>query len=147
MVLTGDSTHKQHIVEYLKHATRNRLVFCHEPIEGLSFLNLGKVLATALAGEDLRSPMIAYAAEDTLSEVFSSSQNDFQIGCYLALYNIGVLFEPELEFNLKSTLDNASINKTIIICSDGVIQSDKYYFLQPGDDVFIDLKGLSYIEI
>lgn len=147
MALTGDSTHKQHIVEYLKHATRNRLVFCHEPIEGLSFLNLGKVLATALAGEDLRSPMIAYAAEDTLSEVFSTSQNDFQIGCYLALYNIGVLFEPKLEFNLKSTLDNASINKTIIICSDGVIQSDKYYFLQPGDDVFIDLKGLSYIEI
>ena len=69
MALTGDSTHKQHIVEYLKHATRNRLVFCHEPIEGLSFLNLGKVLATALASEDLRSPMIAYAAEDTLSGI------------------------------------------------------------------------------
>ena len=147
MVLTGDSTHKQHIVEYLKHATRNRLVFCHEPIEGLSFLNLGKVLATALAGEDLRSPMIAYAAAATLSEFFSSSQNDLQIGCYLALFNIGILFEPELEFNLKSTLDNASINKTIIICSDGVILSDKYFFLQPGDEVFIDLKGLSYIEI
>ena len=123
------------------------MVFCHEPVEGLTFLNLGKVLATALRGENLRSAMIAYAAEDTLAEILSTPHNDSRIGDYVALYNIGVLFEPALELNLKSTLENASTNKTIIICSDGMIQSDKFYFLQPGDGMLIDLKGLSYIEI
>jgi len=123
------------------------LVFCHESIEGLTFLNLGKVLASALSSENLRSPMIAYAAEDILTEILSTPQYDSRIGHYMALDNIGILFEPELELNLKSTLENASTNKTIIIRSDGVILSDKFYFLQPDDGMIIDLKGLSYIEI
>ena len=144
---SGENIHIEQIAQYRQQATRNRLVFCHEPVEGLIFLNLGKVLATALRSENLRSAMIAYTAEDTLAEILSTPQNDSRIGDYVALYNIGILFEPALELNLKSTLDNASTNKTIIIRSDGVIQSDKFYFLQPGDGTLIDLKGLSYIEI
>ena len=147
MVVTGNSTSIQHIVEYLQQATRNRLVFCHEPIEGLTFVDLGKALATSLTGENLHSPTIAYTAEDVLAEILSSPQIDSQIGNYVALENIGILFEPELEFNLKSILDNASTNKTIVVCSDGTILSDKFYFFQPGDGVFIDLGGLSYMEI
>ena len=146
-VVTGNSTSIQNIVEYLKQATRNRLVFCHEPIKGLTFVDLGKVLAVALSGENLHSPTIAYTAEDVLAEILSSPQNDSQIGSYVALENIGILFEPELEFNLNSILDNASTNKTIVVCSDGTILSDKFYFFQPGDGVFIDLGGLSYMEI
>ena len=147
MVVTGNSVSIQHIVEYLQQATHNRLVFCHEPIEGLTFVDLGKALATSLAGENLHSPTIAYTAEDVLAEILSSPQIDSQIGNYVALENIGILFEPELEFNLKSILDNASTNKTIVVCSDGTILSDKFYFFQPGDGVFIDLVGLSYLEI
>ena len=146
-VESGENIRIQQIAQYLQQATRNRLVFCHEPIDGLTFLNLGKVLATALRNENLRSPMIAYTAEDTLAEILSTLQNDSRIGNYVALYNIGILFEPALELNLKSTLENASTNKTIIIRSDGTIRSDKFYFLQPGDGLFIDLKGLSFIEI
>ena len=122
-------------------------MFCHEPIEGLTFVDLGKALATSLTGENLHSPTIAYTAEDVLAEILSSPQNDSQIGNYVALENIGILFEPELEFNLKSILDNASTNKTIVVCSDGTILSDKFYFFQPGDGVFVDLAGLSYMEI
>ena len=146
MVDTG-SPSKQRIVAYLQQTTRNRLVFCHELIEGLTFVNLGKELSTAIACGNLRSPMIAYTAEDALVEILSSPQNDFEIGSYVAIDNIGIVFEPELEFNLKTTLDNASTNKTIIIRSDGIIQSDKFFFLQPGDGTFIDLEGLSYMEI
>lgn len=91
--------------------------------------------------------MIAYAAEDALTEILSYPLNDIQIGSYVAIENIGILFEPEFEINIKSTLDNASKDKTIIIRSDGIIQSDKFFFLQPGDGTFIDLVGLSYIEI
>lgn len=91
--------------------------------------------------------MIAYTAEDALVEILSLPRKDFEIGSYVAIDNIGIVFEPELEFNLKTTLDNASTNKTIIIRSDGIIQSDKFFFLQPGDGTFIDLEGLSYMEI
>ena len=135
------------IADYLAQATRNRLVFCHEQIEGLTFVNVGKVLAESLVKQDLRSPMIAYMAEEVLDEILSSTKVDDEIGSYVALDNIGVLFEPDLAFNLKSVIDSASTNKVVIILSDGIIKSNRYYFLQEGDASFIDLHGLSYIEI
>ena len=135
------------IADYLAQATRNRLVFCHEQIAGLTFVNLGKALAESLVKQDLRSPMIAYMAEEVLDEILSSTKVDDEIGSYVALDNIGVLFEPDLAFNLKSVIDSASTNKVVIIHSDGIIKSDRYYFLQEGDASFIDLHGLSYIEI
>jgi len=91
--------------------------------------------------------MIAYAAEDALAEILSLTQEDSHIGTYVAIENIGILFEPDLGFNLKSTLDSASTNKTIIICSNGMVKDDKFLFFQEGDGYFIDLKGLSYLEL
>jgi len=91
--------------------------------------------------------MIAYAAEDALAEILSLTQEDSHIGTYIAIENIGILFEPDLGFNLKSTLDSASTNKTIIICSNGMVKDDKFLFFQEGDGYFIDLKGLSYLEL
>lgn len=138
---------KKDIVNYLSQATRNRLVFCHKAIEGITFINMGKELSERLVEENPRSPQIAYAAEDALNDIISSASNDAEIGSYIALDNIGILFEPSLAFNLKSTFDNASTNKVVIILSEGIIKSDCFYFLQEGDDSIIDLRGLSYIEI
>ena len=101
---------KQQIAQYLAQAARNRLVFCHKHIEGLIFTDVGKVIANALKDENLRSQMVAYAAEDFLTDILSSPQIDASIGKYVALENIGILFEPELGFNLKATLDNAGAN-------------------------------------
>ena len=138
---------KQQIAQYLAQAARNRLVFCHKHIEGLIFTDVGKVIANALKDENLRSQMVAYAAEDFLTDILSSPQIDASIGKYVALENIGILFEPELGFNLKATLDNASTNKTIIICSEAQIKDNRLYFLQEGDSFSVDLTGLSYLEI
>ncbi len=139
-------TVKQQIADFSQ-STRNRLVFCHEKIEGICYVNIGKVLAESLVHEDLKSPIIAFTAEDLISGIMSSEEVDSKIGSYLAIYNIGILFEQSLGLNLKSILDSVSKNKTLIICSDGTIDSNHYYFLQKGDPSFIDLTGLSFIEI
>lgn len=135
------------ISDYLVQTTRNRLIFCHEHIEGLSFINVGKTLAEGLASQNLRSPMIAYIAEEILSDILSANNIDAEIGPYVALDNIGILFEPELAFNLRTVIDNASTNKAVFIHSDGFINSDRFYFQQEGDSFSIDLQGLSYIDI
>ena len=135
------------IVDYISQASRNRLVFCHEHIEEITFTNVGEVIAKALKEENINSPMIAYAAEDILSDILSFVKIDPSIGKYVALENIGILFEPELGFNLKATIDNASTNKTIIICSEAQIKNNCLFFYQEGDKYSIDLNGLSYIEI
>lgn len=104
-------------------------------------------MAKALREENLRSQMIAYIAEDVLSEILSYVQIDPFIGKYVALDNIGILFEPELSFNLRAALDNASTSKSIIICSNAFIKDNRLFFCQEGDNYSIDLTGLSYIEI
>ena len=140
-------TEKEKIREYLAQANRNRLVFCHDRLKDLFFTNVGRTISNLLSNENLRSSMVAYAAEDVLNEILTLTQEDDLIGKYVAMDNIGILFEPELGFNLKSILDSASTNKTIIICSDGIVKDDKFLFFQEGDDYCIDLKGLSYIEL
>ncbi len=138
---------KDIVFKYIQQATRNRLVFCHTHVEGLNFVDIGRELSKRLANENLRSQMVAYSAEDILSDILSSPQIDSLIGHYVAIDNIGILFEPDLALNLESTLDGASTNKTVILCSDGSIHSNKFFFFQPGDKYLIDLKDLSYIEI
>lgn len=91
--------------------------------------------------------MIAYIAEEILSDILSANNIDAEIGPYVALDNIGILFEPELAFNLRTVIDNASTNKAVFIHSDGFINSDRFYFQQEGDSFSIDLQGLSYIDI
>lgn len=135
------------IANYLSQSTRNRLVFCHAPIERLTFANIGVALSAALKTEDLRSPLIAYTAEDILGELMSSYHTDALIGSYVAIENIGILFEPNLGFNLKSLFDNYSRERVLIICSEGTIHNHCFYFYQDGDGYAIDLKDLSYIEI
>ena len=133
---------KTEIYQYLSQTTRNRIVFCHEEIPGLTFINVGKELSEAIAHEDLRSSMVSYAAEDALSSLLSRRYSDEIIGVYLALTNIGIFFESELGFNLRKMIASESINRTLIICSRGEITNNHYYFYTEGADASIDLTGL-----
>jgi hypothetical protein len=138
---------KEQIKDYLSQTSRNRLVFCHEHIDGLIYVDVGRTMSESLAKENLRSPMIAYAAEDLLSDILSATNVDSSIGCYIALENIGILFEPELGFNLRTVFENTSTNKTLIICYGGHIYNNDFYFLTDNDVSNINLQGLSYLEI
>ena len=133
------------ISQYIAHTTRNRIVFCREEIPGLTFVNVGKELSEALANDDLKSPMISYAADDALTNLLSRRYTEDTIGSYLALNNIGILFEQELGFNVRKTIESESINRTLIICSLGDILNNKYYFYTKSDGVSIDLNGLPFL--
>ena len=133
------------IYQHISQSTRNHLVFCREVIPSLTFINVGKELAEMLAHEDLNSPMVSYAADDAFSDMLSQKYDDNVIGSYLALANIGILFEQELGFNIRKTFEAESRNRTLIICSLGEIKNNHYYFYSEGDGVDIDLTGLPYL--
>lgn len=135
------------ISQYIKQTTRNRLVFCREEILGLTFVNVGKELSGILAQADLKSPMVSYIADDAFSELISRKFVDEKIGSYLALTNIGILFEPELGINVKKTIESESRYRTLIICTLGEIKNNHYYFYTEGDGVGIDLTGLPYLVV
>lgn len=136
---------KKDISNYTTQTIRNRLVFCRGEIPGLTFFNVGKELSDVLSQEDLNSPLISYVADDAFSVMISKKYVDDEIGPYIALSNIGILFEKELGFNIRRLLETESISRTLIICSLGEIKNNHYYFNSEGDSVSIDLTGLPYL--
>ena len=137
----------ERISQYLSQTTRNRLVFCEEEVPDLTFVNVGKELSDAIAHEDLNSSMVSYVADDVFSEILSRNYSDERIGLYIALTNIGILFEKDLGFNLRKIWDSESIKRTLIICSLGEIKNNHYYFYSEGDGVSIDISGIPYLKL
>lgn len=121
--------------------SRNKIVFCQDEIEGLTFINIGLEFAKCI--QDLHTSS-EYASE--AKHFFEQTLTSDIIGSYLAITNISILFEPQLKLDLRQLIGSLSINKCLFIQKEGEIKDDKFYLM--GDNHFsIDLQGLSYIEI
>lgn len=128
------------IAKYVKQNTRNKIVFCREDIDEVTFVNVGLILSQLLTEETHNANGYLLLSNKILSH-HSYNKN---IGDYIAIENIGILFEPELKLDLYNILESFSRNQCLIIKSDAGIIDDKFYFLSPDDSVTIDLSGLSY---
>lgn len=130
----------QDIAYYLQQNTRNKIVFCRESIDGIRFINVGLELSQIL-GEN---PDDIDGADTAYKQVLGQSQENSVIGMYLALENIGILFEPDLRLDVRSIFDTYSKNQCLIVKTDAEIANDRFYFLHTGDGTEINLHGLSY---
>lgn len=128
----------QDIMKYVSLDTRNKIVFCKDIIDGIDFLNVGHELSASLC-DNVHDNM------DALRSLLTTGSNQHSIiGQYLALDNIGILFEPELKFDIRNLLDTYSKNQCLIIKSDAELSSDSIYWLKPSDGIHVNLAGLSY---
>ena len=131
------------ITKYLHQSTRNKIVFCKKSIDGIDFINVGKELAILLGG----NPHEASGFETMYRQVLNKTKHNDQIGTYLAIENIGILFESELKLDLRSVLNQYSKNQCLIIKTDSTIENDTLYFIDSTDGVSVNLQGLSYKQI
>ena len=116
------------ISELVAQNTRNNLVFCDHSIDELDYVDVGFELS-------LRLSKSSYDIESALAAVLGQSSRQDKIGTYLAVKNIGILFEPELKLNIRDILDSYSKNQCLIVQAETE-------FLES-----IDLQGLSYLNI
>ena len=130
----------QDIAYYLQQNTRNKIVFCRESIDGIRFINVGLELSQILGD----NPDDIDGADTAYKQVLGQSQENSVIGMYLALENIGILFEPDLRLDVRSILDAYSKNQSLLIMTDAEITDDRFYFLRKGDGTEVNLQGLSY---
>lgn len=133
-------TDTNEIVKYVKQNSRNKIVFCHEDIDGIRFVNVGFILSQLLNDEGNFENGYQLLSNSILNR---TQYNEF-IGNYIAIENIGILFEPELKLDLYNVLEYFSHNQCFIIKSEAEIRDDKYYFLIREDLATITLSGLSY---
>ena len=121
--------------------SRNKIVFCHEPITHLHFVDVGKELSAAIKEQEEPSSF-----SSACKRIFEQTYQDDVLGAYLALSNWSMLFEPDLKLDLRSIIESFSINKSLIMLSDDAIRGSRYLLMD--DERFaLNLQGLSFIEI
>ena len=102
---------KQEVATYVKQDLRNKIVFSKQFIEGLQYLNVGLTLAKMLRDNSLPS----LAIQQLFSDAVKADQN---IGRYLAIFNIDILFEPDLKLDVGNLFDSYSKNQCLVIQAD-----------------------------
>ncbi len=132
---------KEKIKQFISQVSRNKIIFCHEPISNLHFVDVGKELSFVIKEQEEPS---GYSS--ACKRIFEQTYNDEVIGSYLALSNWLILFEPDLKLDLRSIVESFSINKCLILLFDGSIKENRYLLMD--DNRFaLNLQGLSFIEI
>lgn len=133
-------TDTNEIAKYVKQNTRNRIVFCNGDIDGISFANVGFILSQLLTDDE----SFANGYQLLCNRILNQHLYNSIIGDYIAIENIGILFEPELKLDLHNIMESFSHNQCLIIKSDAEINNENLYFLSSGDTATISLSGLSY---
>jgi hypothetical protein len=132
---------KEKIKQFISQVSRNKIIFCHEPISNLHFVDVGKELSFVIKEQEEPS---GYSS--ACKRIFEQTYNDEVIGSYLALSNWIILFEPDLKLDLRSIVESFSINKCLILLSNGSIKENRYLLMD--DPRFaLNLQGLSFNEI
>ena len=132
---------KEKIKQFISQVSRNKIIFCHEPISNLHFVDVGKELSFVIKEQEELS---GYSS--ACKRIFEQTYNDEVIGSYLALSNWIILFAPDLILDLRSIVESFSINKCLILLSNGSIKENRYLLMD--DPRFaLNLQGLSFIEI
>lgn len=126
------------IKAYASGETRNKIVFSTSCFPYLHYVDVGHLLATLLDRGN---------GDDSMAlcrQVFGNTCRNEAIGAYLAIKNIGILFEPELRLNVRSLFDAGSIGQTLIVCAEGYMEYGVFHFMASQSACTIDLTGLSY---
>lgn len=133
------------INDFINQNPKHKLVFTKNEPSGFIFTDLGFEMATLLEGQSLPSVV---ASETFESVAVKGMQVHPVYGRYLAIKNIGILFEPALRLNIRMLFESISHDTLLVVCSDGVIKNDYYYFFnEHTEDYGVPVSGLSYLVI
>jgi hypothetical protein len=132
----------QHINEFLETNPINKIVFSRQTEGGI---DLGKELSNQIKPY-LEHQRLSMKTKDFIDEFFKTNiKSSDEIGKYIAIKNLGILFEPELKINFEHFLKTYSSDTTLIIEWSGTISSNQLFFLSKKNGLKIDLKNLTYI--
>ena len=132
---------------YLESQPRNKIVFFKNDIPGIEPLNVGDKLAKELKLL-VADSKIGLKSRLIIEELFTSTiTNDSCYGKYIAIQNVGILFEPELKTDFLQIIDKYSSSNTLFVKWEGEIEDGILYFLTKEKGQKIDIKNLSHIVI
>lgn len=131
--------------EYISSSSRNKLVFLKENVLNLKFLDVGKSFSSKILSQS-EDPRLSLKSKIILDKLLLDSMNvDDVHGKYLALSNIGILFEPELKIDIINLFDTYSKGNILFVKWEGETENTNLYFTKKQNGIKIELNNISHI--
>lgn len=137
----------QNLLKYLKSQSRNKIIFFKNDIPEIKTLDVGNKLSLEIKSL-VSDSKVGMKSLFIIEELFSNSIEESDLyGKYLAIKNLGILFEPELKINFINLLDKYSYNNTLFVHWEGEEDNENLYFLSKEKGQKINIKNLSHITL
>lgn len=137
----------QNLLTYVNRQSRNNLLFISNEVEGIKYVDIGRLLSGEIENS-LEKKRLGMIAEDALRKILSrGSVANEHLGEYLAIKNIGILFEPALKFDIVSILKNLSRDHVLIVKHEGEIREGIFYLVSHSTKQSINLEEITYKSI
>lgn len=133
------------ISPYVDRHARHRLLFVQGVVEGISYVDVGRELSVRI-GDRLGSRQLPMLCDDALNAIIdSATRHDLRLGSYVALRNIGILFELALMVNVHDKLEQYARDRVLIVNLEGTITGQVFYLGQERSSQYsVQLKDITH---
>ena len=135
--------------EFLSSPSRNHLVISDGCIVGFDYIDMGLEIS-AFIEDKISDRRLSMRVQDQLNALLRSHTcKSEEFGEYLALTNIGILFEPLLKIDLEGFLDRWSQNIILLLdVGKGHVQNNRLFLTQGcSRDYSVSLEGINYMKL
>lgn len=125
---------------------RHKLFFVSGQCHGINFVDIGFHLSKAIENH-LDNKHLSLFADERLEELIKNNViSDSEIGKYVAIKNIGILFEPELKLDLRAKFDSWAKSYVLIVdANEGMIINNTFYLASARNSTYsINLSEISH---
>lgn len=114
--------------QYIDSRARHKLLFVKGVIDGVHYIDIGRELSARIS-DQLDSRFLPMICDDALNALLDDGMDkDEALGSYIAIRNIGILFEPALMINVHDKFEQCSRGQVLIVNLEGTI-AQKTFFL------------------
>lgn len=134
---------------FLSSAPVNKLVIISDRnmLTDLQVFDVGHDLAIFLkVKNEIKREELEFIIQEELTRLLNQNIQEHQeLGKYICICNIGILFEKELNINILQTLKRVSRNNLVILLWEGEIKLNTLFFLSKNSKHKIDLHETNHI--
>lgn len=133
------------IKQYLPQGASHRLLFTSYFPEDMRIVDLGALVARAIE-DSLSKKSLPFIADEAIEDIIQKNIcHSPVIGNYVAIRNIGILFEPALQLNICTKVSSWARSYALIIDgNEGVIKNNIFYLSTAEGKYSFSLSEISY---
>lgn len=117
------------LIQHIATLSLPRLIITNSKLDDVNYVDIGLLLSKSIESF-LNSKRLSLEANDIIEKIIKENISfDKRIGEYIAMCNIGILFEPALHLDLHAKFMTWSKICTLIIDASEGIMLDKTFYL------------------